>query len=246
MPKTTGEWQAIIQQAIDTHALLFYCQPIHAIGSTNPSLYEALVRLQYQGELIPAAAFINAATPEQLKQIDRLALLAALQDLAGTDRIHAINLSVHTLNDYSFINFALEALKESGIHPRQIMLELNESVCLHLPSTDILNGLRGMGFKLGLDDMGVGMSGYSAIVLLNPDFLKADGSIVRSLMTSKLHEALLFGTMAIAARLEVPLVCEWVSSGAIENKIDALATQFQHLKIYGQGEFYDEAQPCLR
>lgn len=209
-------------------------------------MYEVLVRLVHNGELIPAAVFINSATPEQLKQIDRLALKAALKDLEGSDRIHAINLSVYTLNDYTFLHYAKTLLDGSGVHPKQILMEISEEVALLLPDTAILAGLRGMGFKLGLDDLGVAQSGYNAIILLNPDFLKADGTIVRPILSSRLHESLLVGTMAIANHLGVPLVAEWVENGQIENRIDALSRQFQHLQVFGQGHFYDAAQPCLQ
>jgi len=236
------QWRSRIDQAIDSGSLLFHCQPIFKIGIEIPYVFEVLVRLrESNGEIIPAARFINDVTPEQLKAIDRAAVVGTLEHLQHSTIPHAINLSGQSLNDLQFPSFMTEQLSKSGINPRLLYCEVTETEALMLPSTQVLSALRELRLPIGIDDFGVGYANIPAILAIEPDFLKVDGSIVRLMARDHWRECVVFGAMAIAHRRDIPIVLEHLESGAIEARAIALARHFPNLQLLVQGHLYGAA-----
>ncbi|MBW4469266.1 MAG: EAL domain-containing protein [Stenomitos rutilans HA7619-LM2] len=239
-------WNERIETAIASSALVFYCQPIYKCGHTTPSLYEVLVRLRgADKEVIPACQFINEASAEQLKAIDRLAVIGTLKHLQQTDTPHAINLSGHTLNDLQFPVFLSEQLQKSGVDPRKLDVEITEQTALLPLSVQVIAALRELRLAVGLDDIGSGYAAIPAILAVAPDFIKADGSIVRLLATDHWRECIVYGIMAGAHHRGLKLILECIESGLIESRALELAEDFPGLKLYFQGWLYGRPEPCL-
>lgn len=242
---STTNWSDRIDQAIAANSLLFHCQPIYKLGSLTPSIFEVLVRLgEPSGEVIPAARFINDVSAEQMKAIDRLAVLWTLKHLQETDVPHAINLSGHTLNDAQFPTFLSEQLEKSGVSPRCLALEITEQIALTMVSTQVISALRGLRLSIMLDDVGAGYAAIPAILMIEPDAVKVDGSIVRLLAQDHWRESILFGIMAGAERRDIGVVLEHVESALIESRVMVLSRHFPKLKIMVQGWLYQESRPC--
>ncbi|CAA9422241.1 hypothetical protein AVDCRST_MAG94-7073 [uncultured Leptolyngbya sp.] len=241
---TLLNWRDRIDAAIASHALTFHCQPIYRLHGKSPELFEVLVRLSENEAVIPAARFINEVSAEQLKAIDRLAVLGTLKHLQQTQIPHAVNLSGHTLNDPQFPGWIAEQLSKSGVNPRSLMLEITEQAALLLPSAQVISALRGLRFPLILDDLGSGYAAIPSILAIEPDVLKVDGSIVRLMAQDHWRECIVFSLMAGADRRGICLILEHVESALIESRVMALARQFPKLNIMVQGWLYGQSKPC--
>ena len=76
----------------------------------------------------------------------------------------------------------MDIVRETGTDPSQIELEVTESVLLGDTVTrDALKSLRGMGFKIALDDFGSGHSSLSYLRQYEVDKIKIDRSFVQHL-----------------------------------------------------------------
>ncbi|MBC7972637.1 MAG: EAL domain-containing protein [Verrucomicrobia bacterium] len=245
MPNTTMQWRSRIDRAISSGGLVFQRQCIFLPMSRSPSFYELLVRLaEPSGELIPAARFINDAVPEQLKAIDQLAAIGAINQAQSTGIPHAFNLSGHTLNDLSFPTFLSEQIDKSSVNPRCLILECTEQVALLMVSTQVLAALRELRIQVSLDDLGAGYASIPAVLAIAPDILKVDGSIVRLLAIDHWRESIVYGIMAGAHHHGLKLVLEHIESGLIEGRAIALAEDFPGLNLYFQGWLYGKSEIC--
>ncbi|MFZ3037837.1 MAG: EAL domain-containing protein [Rugosibacter sp.] len=118
----------------------------------------------------------------------RKAFLAASRwpQIAGHALSVAVNLSPRLFNDEKIVAHMDELIKEAGLPPELVDLEITESIFLgdsgH--ALALLQGLKGLGVSLVMDDFGTGYSSLSYIRQFPLDIIKID----RSLVTGIEHE----------------------------------------------------------
>ena len=85
-----------------------------------------------------------------------------------------------------FLADVFAVLKETGMDPKNLELELTESVLMkHAASAAvILHTLRDSGIRVALDDFGTGYSSLSYLQKFPVDALKIDQSFIREISTS--------------------------------------------------------------
>ena len=98
----------------------------------------------------------------------------------------AVNISAMEFRDENFLEGVFAILKETGLDPRSLELELTESVLMkHAESTEsILKTLRARGVQVAVDDFGTGYSSLSYLRKFPIDALKIDQSFVRQITTA--------------------------------------------------------------
>ncbi len=99
----------------------------------------------------------------------------------------AVNVNPIQLNQSGFAQIIITALKESGLEPGSLELEITESAVMHHPefTVEILSQLQGMGVQLSVDDFDTGFSSLSYLARLPIHKLKIAEPFVRDMMTSK-------------------------------------------------------------
>ncbi len=95
----------------------------------------------------------------------------------------AVNISAVQFRHKDFQESLTGILKDTGLAPSYLELELTESVLMH--DTDstapVLNGLKAMGVRLTIDDFGTGYSSLSYLKRFPIDALKIDQSFMRDI-----------------------------------------------------------------
>jgi EAL domain-containing protein (putative c-di-GMP-specific phosphodiesterase class I) len=86
----------------------------------------------------------------------------------------SVNVSAHQLHDASIIEDVQSALRETGLDPGSLILELTESAVVETfeGASAILQKLRWMSVQLAMDDFGTGYSSLSSLSQLPLDILK--------------------------------------------------------------------------
>jgi EAL domain-containing protein (putative c-di-GMP-specific phosphodiesterase class I) len=140
------------------------------------------------------------------------AALALPDDLKIGINVHASSLAM----DPSFVGFLGASLAEHAISPRRLVVEIVE----HAPPWDVIGfrsalaGLRRLGARIALDDVGLGHSNYMMICECRPDYLKVDRYFVdgchtdfhrRAVLASVAQLARPFGARVVAEGIEDPL-----------------------------------------
>jgi diguanylate cyclase (GGDEF)-like protein len=106
------------------------------------------------------------------------------------------------------------ALDRSGLEPRNLRLEITESVLMdHLPSaTDTLAELKQVGVKLAIDDFGTGYSSFSYLQRLPVDTLKIDQSFVRSLGRDERSLPIVGAIVQLGRALDMDVTAEGIET----------------------------------
>lgn len=126
------------------------------------------------GLIVPIGAWILREACKQAR---------AWQD-AGLPPIPvAVNISAVQFRHKDFLENLTGILKDSGLAPRYLELELTESVLMHDAdaAVSVLKALKAIGVRLTLDDFGTGYSGLSYLKRSPVDTLKIDKSFMHGI-----------------------------------------------------------------
>ena len=132
------------------------------------------------------------------------------------ERGHPLCISVN-VSSWQFANTNVwegvtAALRESGLPPERLELEITESLVLE-GSNDpdvAFRDLRGIGVRIALDDFGTGYSSLSYVSRFPIDILKIDRSIVRDVDSDPAAERVARAVIGLAHSLDMRVVAEGV------------------------------------
>jgi EAL domain-containing protein (putative c-di-GMP-specific phosphodiesterase class I) len=127
-------------------------------------------------------------------------------------RLMAVNVSSIQLRRPDFAAMVADALRESGLPPRRLEIELTESAAFSNPEValDLLEQLHQLGVRISIDDFGTGYSSLSYLKRIHIDKLKIDQSFIRDLGKNGGDEALVEAMIQMARSLKLTIVAEGV------------------------------------
>jgi diguanylate cyclase (GGDEF)-like protein len=228
LARSTGEieWLQRLQSALKEERFTLYYQPIvSAFGNETdgPSMEVLLRMVDETGAEIQPGEFVAAAERYRLMaSVDRWVVhntLGALSRNAfqlARDRCVAINISGQTLSDPLFLEFVVETLDQTGVHPDQVCFEIAESAVVgNLEQARRFVGvLHGMGCKFTIDDFGSGVGSFSSLKSLPLDYLKLDGSFMRNLARDSVAQTMVTAMIKLARTLNFKIIAEQVEDSA--------------------------------
>lgn len=204
-------------RALAAHDFEVHYQPIVATETGIVVGLEALLRWRHPSRgAIPPARFIPIA--EQAGMMDRLGALVlrrALRDAARWPGLYvAVNLSPMQVRDRKFADLVASSLKESGVMPARLVLEVTEGVLIDNPEAAKarLDDLRALGLKLALDDFGAGYSSLTYLQRLPFDKLKVDRAFVAALDHSANAGVIIQAIVALGRALNLSTLVEGIET----------------------------------
>ncbi len=211
-----------LRQAIDRGLLTVHYQPQVHVGFGAIVGAEALVRWpDPQRGMISPSDFIPMAEATGLIQpLGCLVLREACEEAArwnsdsnSSIRI-GVNVSTRQLTDSSFADLVATTLRETGLPPERLELEITESSVLQERGVTLatVQQLRSLGVKITIDDFGTGYSALSALRQLPVDGLKIDRSFVTDLASDASVSTITAGLIAMANGLGLETVAEGVET----------------------------------
>ena len=169
-----------IRDAVLHNSFELHYQPVFQVSDRSVAGFEALLRLPApDGKLIPPLIFIPVA--EDLRLINKIGewVLHHACRTAALWPEHltiAVNLSPAQFTAGGISAIVAAALKEAGIAPRRLELEITET--LLLGDSEIvmaeLRALKALGVAIVMDDFGVGYSSLSYLWRFPFDKIKID------------------------------------------------------------------------
>ena len=139
----------------------------------------------------------------------------------------AVNVSPCQFRQPDFVEQVLAVLKNTGASPRQLKLELTESLMVDDVQEIIekMLALKGKGVGFSLDDFGTGYSSLSYLKRMPLDQLKIDQSFVRDILIDANDAAIARTIVALAQSLGLGVIAEGVET---EAQRDFLASSACH------------------
>ncbi len=242
------ELKSDLQRAIDCGEFTLRYQPIMDLRRGDIAGMEALVRWQHPtrglvqpGEFIPLLEDTGLIVP-----VGRFVLREACQWAAVMQKecprdpplSMAVNVSATQLQRPEFIDEVRTALRDSGIPPKTLTLELTESVMMQDLEVSLLrlNALRALDVKLAIDDFGTGYSSLNYLRQFPMDVLKIDRSFLMD--PNPDSEELTEAIVALARIFKLEAVAEGIESGGQVAQLQGIDCD------YGQGFHF--ARPLSR
>jgi predicted signal transduction protein with EAL and GGDEF domain len=140
----------------------------------------------------------------------------------------SVNVSARQFSDPGFVDGVRAVLRESGLDPGALMLELTESVLLRRDDrvhADLM-ALKAIGVRLAIDDFGTGYSSLSYLRELPIDVLKVDKSFVDGIAVSGQRLALAEGIVQLARTLRLEVIAEGIETEVQRDLLTSMGCQF--------------------
>jgi EAL domain-containing protein (putative c-di-GMP-specific phosphodiesterase class I)/GGDEF domain-containing protein len=219
--RTHAQQIEVVRDAIRERRLELYAQPIvHLNRATQGVSYEVLSRLRARdGRMILPPEFIPLTVQAQMSvALDRqvveqtFAWLAANPIALKNTAKCSINLSGLTLSDTSIASYIFSQRVLHDLPADKIVFEITEGEAIRNPAaaSRLVDQLKAEGFGIALDDFGTGLATFEYLKRFSIDYLKIDGSFVRSLKANSIDEEIVRATIRVAKHLNVVTVAEHV------------------------------------
>ncbi len=214
-------WGERISNALDKNLFQLHFQGVYRTEDGTLSHLEALVRMDDErnpGQLIPPAHFIQQAERNsRILDIDRWVISEVLRRLAASPTVPAIavNLSGRSLSEPGLPQFISNALRQSGVDPKRLIVEITETAAVSdlLDAQRMIDALRQLGCGVCLDDFGVGFASFAYLKHLHVDTIKIDGLFIRDLPNDPDNQVFVKAMVSVALGLGKSVVAEYVEDG---------------------------------
>ncbi|HVF39977.1 MAG TPA: EAL domain-containing protein, partial [Gemmatimonadaceae bacterium] len=227
------ELEAELRRAIegggeDGHLVLHY-QPISKLSTGKMFGFEALVRWEHPargilepldfislaeetGLIIPLGRWVLGEACRQAHEWQ--GVYGSLAATSGVSLSVGVNLSGRQLAQPELVQDVADALARSGLPPRDLVLELTESMLVHdnRATLERLRALKTVGVRLSIDDFGTGYSSLAYLERFPVDSLKMDRSFIAGLTNRGAKSPLAEAVVGLGRILGLRVVAEGVET----------------------------------
>jgi diguanylate cyclase (GGDEF)-like protein/PAS domain S-box-containing protein len=231
-----------LRRAVERNELLLHYQPVVTLQSGAIAGFEALVHWNHPQrgllrplEFVPLAEETGLVVPIGewvLREACRQT--RAWQAKYGQHLTVGVNLSARQFLNVDVVETVSRALRDSGLPPRTLRLELTESMLMDNASRAalVLADLRSLGVSLDLDDFGTGYSSLSYLHNFRLDTLKIDRSFVARGTEAGGSWEIVSAIVNLARGLRLTLIAEGVENDQQLEELRKLGCE------YGQGYLF--------
>jgi diguanylate cyclase (GGDEF)-like protein len=219
-----------LRAGLERDELFLLFQPVVSVSDGSLSAVEALIRWQHptRGLLGPHEFIPVAEESDLIVSIGTWVIEEACAQIRRWHEQHpaglgvpvSVNVSARQLSP-SLVEVVSAALRQSGVAPGQLALEITESLLIEhtTSSQEVLAALEALGISIVLDDFG---TGYSSLGYLNKfplGQLKLDRSFIAELAREPRSAKIVAATIDMARALGMTVVAEGVES---EDQLEVL------------------------
>jgi len=235
-----------LRRAIERKEFVLNYQPIVELETGNIRGFEALIRWQHpeRGFISPSQFIPIAEETGLIIPIGQWVLEEACRQIQEWQEQFpqypplqiSVNLSSKQFLNSSLIDRIRTVLRETGVNPLSLKLEITESMVMENfdAAIEMLQQLRSLGIELSIDDFGTGYSSLSYLHRFPISTLKIDRSFV-SRMSDHNENAEIVRTIVMLARnLKMNVIAEGVETQDQLAQLAMLECEF------GQGYYFSE------
>jgi diguanylate cyclase (GGDEF)-like protein/PAS domain S-box-containing protein len=211
-----------LRSGIGRGELMLMYQPKISAGTGRMKGVEALVRWNHplRGLVAPDAFIPIAEQSGLINDIDAWVLDTACCQAQrwATSAVGpvpvAVNVSGRSLAAGTLLSRVTEALKQSGLAPGLLELEITESAAIPQDSDalSVLQQIRDLGVRIAIDDFGTGYSVLSRLHGFPVDTIKIDLSFVRAIVSADQKAPIVDAMIAMGLGLGLTVVAEGVET----------------------------------
>lgn len=238
--------EAELREAIAQHQFRVYYQPIVQLATKQIIGFEALLRWHHPEQgLISPYHFSDAAEDSGLLfATGHWLILEACKQLQIWTNEHpaipavtiSVNLSSRQFADARFVTELQAAIRETGVEPGRLQLEMTEAVAAADPklTVTVLSSLKQLGIGIILDDFGTGNSSLNGLRLFHVEALKIDRSLICGMLVDRGTCEMVELIVLLAHKLKLKVIAEGIESTKHWERLRELDCDM------GQGFFFSQ------
>ena len=209
-------------EALEQGQFQLYFQPKYNIEGETPFLTsaETLIRWVHpvRGMISPGVFIPLFESNGLITKLDFWIWKKAIQCIAdwkkkyNKDITLSINISRVDLYNHNLVSYLEDNLEEYGVSKDQVYLEITESAYSEETNqlVNVVDKLRGDGFKIEMDDFGTGYSSLAMLAKVPVDVIKMDMLFVSGMHSNEKRETMIQLVMDIAKYLKIRTIAEGV------------------------------------
>jgi diguanylate cyclase (GGDEF)-like protein len=239
--------ESSLRHALERNEFRLHYQAKRDIASGRITGMEALLRWEHPDlgtvapmQFIPVAEETGLIVPIGKWVLKTVCLQSIAWQKQGLPALSiAVNLTPRQFHDEDLLSDIASVLTETGMAPRLLEIELNESVLIHEVENTlrILTGLKGLGIRIAVDDFGTGYSSLATLQRFPLDTIKIDRSLMQCLLGTTNDTGLADAIIAMGKSLSLTVVAQ-----GVETK-----EQAEHLRLHAcdelQGFYFKRPLP---
>ena len=211
-----------LYRALDNNEFILYYQPIIDVKQGKIDGFEALIQwIHPENGFVFPDKFISAAEEDgSIIQIGKWVIINAckyaksIYDSGFTNFYISVNVSTLQLFQKDFTDFVLSTLKNTGLSPELLLIEITETVLME--SMDIviekLKILKSNNIKIALDDFGCGYSSLTYLKMLPINTVKIDKSFINDIKSEDDVKSMTGTIILLAKQLGLSVIDEGVET----------------------------------
>ncbi len=211
------DWEALLKSVINQKQVSFEFQPVLSCVDQSVMHYEALARIEVNGELLNAGLFIPLVERYGLEEgFDQMIVRAVIETLesqpAAIRKPIAVNLAPHSIRSEDFIEWLITKVGHHGGVAPFLIFEVPEvTVRLsHGKLRRLAEGLKAAGAKLSIDHFGTTNSSFGYLSGLPLYSIKVDQSYIRDIRDNLDNQFFVQSLVRIAHSRNILLTAEMV------------------------------------
>lgn len=196
------QFNAIDKKIIAVEALIRWCHPKK--GELLPIDFIPLA--EETGLIMPIGEWVLREACRQNKE---------WQDRGLGHFQVGVNVASQQLKFSKFPQLVRDILKETGLDPQYLEIEVTENVIISNPEIiKTINEISALGVKIALDDFGTGNSTLSSLTKVHIDRLKIDRSFVEGIDINNSDEVIIQAIIGMSHSLNYEVLAEGVETQA--------------------------------
>jgi len=216
------ELESDLRHALEQQEFILYYQPQFSGDGKRLTGVEALLRWNHPRRgLVPPGDFIPVL--EELGLVVDVGDWVLAESCRQLKRWHqekvrvpkvSVNISARQFSDGQLGTRIASILKETGLSPACLELELTESILMREVSEalQILASLKNLGLSIAVDDFGTGYSSLNYLKQFPIDVLKIDRTFVDGLPSGEQDAQIVRAIIAMAHSLNLAVIAEGVET----------------------------------
>lgn len=222
-------WLEETKLALLENRVIPYFQEVVTIAENSPEYtkYEALARIRLRnGDIASPGQFLNYLKKTRYyTQLTRRMVDFAIQQSLSSACWISVNLATQDILDKETVNYIVTALERH--RNAQIIFEITESESIKdfNAMDNFIRQVRRLEAKIAIDDFGSGYSNFVYLAEMKPDYIKIDGSIIKSICTNENSLHVARSIIDMATNLKIKTIAEFVGDAKTLEKLKSLGAE---------------------
>jgi diguanylate cyclase (GGDEF)-like protein/PAS domain S-box-containing protein len=248
---------ADLSPALERGEFRVYYQPLVELEGGGVVGVEALVRWEHprRGLIAPAQFIPLAEETGQIVELGEVVLTRAchqavrwgeeIPELASLTM--NVNLSARQLTDRLLPERVERALRESGLSPERLVLEITESILMSdtAATSEALASLKALGVRLAIDDFGTGYSSLAYLERLAVDQIKVDKAFIDGIDRTDGEASLMHAILEMGRAIGVEVIAEGVERADQASFLRAAGVDMAQGYYFARPASADQIKPIL-